>query len=155
MRIKVINPNTTAGMTAKIGEAAQAVASPGTEIVAVNPAAGPVSIESHYDEAVSVLGVLEEVRKGEAEGCDGYVIACFGDPGLLAAREIAGGPVVGIAEAAMHAASFIATGFSVVTTLERTRIIAEHLVRNYGMEHHCRRVRATDLPVLELENPAS
>ena len=119
MRIKVINPNTTAGMTAKIGEAARAIAAPGTEIVAVNPAFGPVSIESHYDEAVSVLGVLEEVRKGEEEGCDGYIIACFGDPGLLAAREIATGPVVGIAEAAMHAASFISTGFSVVTTLSQ------------------------------------
>jgi allantoin racemase len=155
MRIKVINPNTTAGMTAKIGEAAQAVASPGTEIVAVNPAAGPVSIESHYDEAVSVLGVLEEVRKGEAEGCDGYVIACFGDPGLLAAREIAGGPVVGIAEAAMHAASFIATGFSVVTTLTRTCIIAEHLVDRYGMAHVCRKVRGTDISVLDLEETGS
>ena len=53
MRIKVINPNTTAGMTAKIGEAARAVAASGTEILAVNPAAGPVSIESHYDEAVT------------------------------------------------------------------------------------------------------
>ena len=83
------------------------------------------------------------------------MIACFGDPGLLAAREAARGPVLGIAEAAMHAASFLATGFSVVTTLGRTRIIAEHLVRSYGMEHHCRRVRATDLSVLELEDPAS
>ena len=55
----------------------------------------------------------------------------------------------------MHAATFVATGFSVVTTLERTRIIAEHLVRKYGMEHFCRRVRATDLPVLELERPES
>jgi allantoin racemase len=151
MRIKVINPNTTAGMTAKIGEAARAVAAPGTEIVAVSPAAGPVSIECHYDEAVSVLGVLEEVRKGEEEGCDGYVIACFGDPGLLAAREIAKGPVVGIAEAAMHAASFIATGFSVVTTLTRTCVIAEHLVERYGMAHACRKVRGTDIPVLDLE----
>ena len=155
VRIKVINPNTTAGMTAKIGEAARGVAAPGMEIVAVSPAAGPVSIECHYDEAVSVLGVLEEVRKGEEEGCDGYVIACFGDPGLLAAREIAKGPVLGIAEAAMHAASLIATGFSVVTTLERTCIIAEHLVRNYGMEHHCRKVRGTDIPVLDLEDTGS
>jgi allantoin racemase len=155
MRIKVINPNTTAGMTAKIGEAARRVAASGTEILAVNPAAGPVSIESHYDEAVSVLGVLEEVHEGERGGVDGYVIACFGDPGLLAAREIAKGPVLGIAEAAMHAASLIATGFSVVTTLERTCIIAEHLVRNYGMEHHCRKVRGTDIPVLDLEDTGS
>jgi len=155
MHIKVINPNTTTGMTAKIGEAARRVAAPGTEILAVNPAAGPVSIESHYDEAVSVLGVLEEVHDGEDKGVDGYVIACFGDPGLLAAREIAKGPVLGIAEAAMHAASLIATGFSVVTTLERTCVIAEHLVRNYGMEHHCRKVRGTDIPVLDLEDTGS
>src|SRR5262245_10056303 len=155
MRIKVINPNTTASMTRKIGMAAEAVAAPGTEIIAVNPRNGPESIEGHYDEAVSVIGLLEEIHAGEAQGIDAYVIACFGDPGLLAAREIAKGPVLGIAEAAMHAASMIATGFSVVTTLERTRVIAEHLVRNYGMEHHCRKVRATDIPVLELEHPAS
>ncbi|MGH6891685.1 MAG: aspartate/glutamate racemase family protein, partial [Dongiaceae bacterium] len=153
--IKVINPNTTQSMTRTIAAAASAVAAPGTEIVAATSPSGPVSIEGHYDEAVSVIGLLEEVRSGEADAIDGYVIACFGDPGLLAAREIAAGPVLGIAEAAMHAASFLATGFSVVTTLGRTRIIAEHLVRNYGMEHHCRRVRATDLPVLELENPNS
>ena len=155
MRIKVINPNTTAAMTEVIAAAARAAASPGTVIVAATSPTGPVSIEGHYDEAVSVVGLLEEVRAGERDGCVGYVIACFGDPGLLAAREAARGPVLGIAEAAMHAASFLATGFSVVTTLGRTRIIAEHLLRGYGMEHHCRRVRSTELAVLELDDPAS
>lgn len=155
MRIKVINPNTTASMTEVIAAAARAAASAGTEIVAATSPAGPVSIEGHYDEAMSVVGLLEEIRSGERDGCDGYVIACFGDPGLLAAREAVRGPVLGIAEAAMHAASFVATGFSVVTTLGRTRVIAEYLVRAYGMEHHCRRVRSTDLAVLELDDPAS
>ncbi len=155
MRIKVINPNTTQSMTATIVAAARAAAGPGVEIVGATAATGPVSIEGHYDEAVAAVGLLQEVRHGEAEGCDGTVIACFGDPGLLAAREAARGPVLGIAEAAMHAASFVATGFSVVTTLGRTRVIAEHLVRAYGMERHCRRVRATDLAVLELDDPAS
>ena len=96
-------------MTDKIGAAARSVALSSTEIVAVSPSMGPVSIEGHYDEAIAAIGVLDEVRKGEREGFDGYVIACFGDPGLLAAREIANGPVVGIAEAAMHAASLIGT----------------------------------------------
>ena len=155
MRIKVINPNSTAAMTAVIAAAARAAASPGTEIVAATSPSGPASIEGHYDEAVSVIGLLEEIRAGERDGCDGYVVACFGDPGLLAAREAARGPVLGIAEAAMHAASFLSTGFSVVTTLGRTRVIAEQLVRNYGMEHQCRRVRATELAVLELDDPAS
>jgi len=151
MKIKVINPNTTASMTQKIGMAARAVAAPGTEIIACNPAMGPVSIECHYDEALSVVGILEEIRQGEVEGVDGYVIACFGDPGLLAAREIAKGPVIGIAEAAMHIASLISTGFSIVTTLSRTRIIAQQLVENYGMSRFCRNIRSTDLAVLELE----
>jgi allantoin racemase len=155
MRIKIINPNTTQGMTDKIGLAARAVAAPGTEIIAVSPPGGPVSIEDHYDEAYAVPGLLGEIRTGEAQGCHGYVIACFGDPGLDAAREVARGPVIGIAEAAMHAASFVSTGFSVVTTLERTCVMARRLADRYGFRDVCRGVRGTDLPVLELENPAS
>lgn len=155
MKIQVINPNTTVAMTAKIGAAARAIAAPNTEILACNPDHGPVSIEGHYDEALSVPGVLAQVQAGVDLGVDGHVIACFGDPGLAAAREVATGPVVGIAEAAMHAASMIATGFSVVTTLNRTKIIAAHLVTQYGMERHCRRIRATELAVLDLDDPAS
>ena len=83
MKIKVINPNVTQSMTDKIGAAARMVAAPGTEIIAVSPRNGPVSIEGHYDEALSVVGVLDEIRSGEVEGVDAYVIACFGDPGLL------------------------------------------------------------------------
>ncbi|MER2223000.1 MAG: aspartate/glutamate racemase family protein, partial [Rhodococcus sp. (in: high G+C Gram-positive bacteria)] len=89
MRIKVINPNTTWAMTAKIEECAWAVAGSGTFVEAVSPAMGPASIESHYDEALSVPGILTEIASGEKNGVDGYVIACFGDPGLDAARELA------------------------------------------------------------------
>ncbi len=151
MRIKVINPNTTQSMTEKIDEAARAVVAAGTEVVTVNPRSGPVSIEGHYDEAVSAIGVLEEVRQGEADGIDAYVIACFGDPGLLAAREIAHGPVIGIAEGAMRAASFVARGFSIVTTLRRACPTLRDLVDAYGMQRYCASIRATDLAVLDLE----
>lgn len=153
MLIKLINPNTTASMTEVMRAAACSVAAQGTRIVAATSRSGAASIESHYDEALSIVGLIDELRDGEP--ADAYIIACFGDPGLLAAREVMAAPVLGIAEAAMHAASFVATGFSVVTTLARTRVIAEHLVRNYGMERHCRRVRATELPVLELARPGS
>ena len=51
----------------------------------------------------------------------------------------------------MHVASLISTGFSIVTTLSRTRIIAQHLVENYGMNKFCRNICSTDLAVLELE----
>tara|TARA_R110002020_G_scaffold46889_3_gene133556 strand:- start:5880 stop:6650 length:771 start_codon:yes stop_codon:yes gene_type:complete len=154
MHIRVINPNTTQAMTDTIGEAARAVAAPGTRITASQPDSGPVSIESHFDEAVSVMGVIEEVLAGEREGTDAYIIACFGDPGIYAARELSRAPVIGIAEAAFHMASLISTRFSIVTTLPRTMIIAEHLLESYGFSHNCRRIRAADIPVLDLEeNP--
>ncbi|MFM0551043.1 aspartate/glutamate racemase family protein [Paraburkholderia sediminicola] len=155
MRIKLINPNTTQRMTDAMGRCAREVAAPGTEVIAVNPTMGPPSIEGYYDEALATPGLLAEVAAGEREGCDGYVIACFGDPGLYAARELARGPVIGIAEAAMHAASVLAPGFSVVTTLARTCGMAWHLAERYGMKRFCRNVRATDVAVLDLDKPGS
>ena len=152
MRIRVINPNTTWSMTSLIGEAARAVASPGVSVEAVSPAMGPASIESHYDEALAVPGLLAEVARGETEGVDGYVLACFGDPGLEAARELARGPVVGIAEAGMRTATYLGRSFSVVTTLGRTRGRAWHLAHTYGVERACRGVHACEIPVLELES---
>ncbi|KWZ45823.1 Asp/Glu racemase [Burkholderia savannae] len=155
MKIKLINPNTTQRMTDAMGRCAREVASAGTAIVAVSPTMGPPSIEGHYDEALATPGLLAEVAAGERDGFDGYVIACFGDPGLYAARELARGPVVGIAEAAMHAASVLAPGFSVVTTLARTCGMAWHLAERYGMKRFCRNVRATDVAVLDLDRPGS
>ncbi|MBA0168884.1 aspartate/glutamate racemase family protein [Pectobacterium sp. CFBP8739] len=149
--IQVINPNTSLAMTDTIGTAARAAAAPGTEIIAVSPSQGVPSIEGHFDEAIAAVGVLEQVKQGKAQGVDGHIIACFGDPGLLAAREAASKPVIGIAEAAMHMATLVATRFSIVTTLPRTVIIARHLLQRYGFEHHCAALHAIDLPVLALE----
>lgn len=150
--IQVINPNTSLAMTETIGAAARAVAAGNTEILAVCPSQGVPSIEGHFDEAIAAIGVLEQIKLGREQGVCGHVIACFGDPGLLAARELAQGPVVGIAEAAMHMATLVATRFSIVTTLPRTLIIARHLLQQYGFEHHCAALHAIDLPVLALED---
>ncbi len=155
MKIKLINPNTTVRMTDAMAKCAREVASPSTELVAATSTMGPPSIESWYDESLALPGLLAEVTAGERDGIDGYVVACFGDPGLFAAREVARGPVVGIAEAAMHTASVIAPGFSVVTTLARTTGMAWHLAERYGMKRFCRNVRATDVAVLDLDRPGT
>ena len=155
MKLRVINPNTTAAMTAAIAAAARAVAAPGTLIDAVQPSFGAPSIEGHHDDVWAAAGVTEQVRLGVSAGADAHIIACFGDPGLHAARELSVAPVIGIAEAAFHAAALLATGFSVVTTLIRTCVIAEHLVVQYGFERRCRGIHGTDIAVLELEDPAS
>jgi allantoin racemase len=151
VRIRIVNPNTSQAMTAAIERSARAVAAPGTVVDAVSPAMGPASIESHYDEALSVPGVLAEIARGEHDGVDAHVIACFGDPGLDAAREVAHGPVVGLAEAAMRTATYLGRGFSVVTTLARTRGRAWDLAERYGVRHACLAVHAVDIPVLDLD----
>jgi allantoin racemase len=153
MLIRLVNPNTTESMTRTIEASARAAAGTDTKISAVTSRMGPASIESHYDEALSVPGLLAEITGGELP--DGHVIACFGDPGLDAAREIAPGPVVGIAEAAMRAATYLSRSFSVVTTLARSAGRTEELVDRYGVRPYCRTVRACDVPVLELETDAA
>jgi allantoin racemase len=154
-RIAVVNPNTTQAMTDLMLACARPLVDPGTELVGLTNATGPASIESHVDEALAVPGLLRAVAAAEADGVDGYVIGCFGDPGLDACRELAGGPVVGIAEAAMHAATMLGRSFSVVTTLARTMGQAEHLVHRYGYAAKCRSIYACEVGVLELDDPAS
>lgn len=151
MHIHLINPNSTASMTAQALDSALLVKHSSTKVSASNPADTPVSIEGGTDEALAVPGMLAEIRKGEAQGVDAYVIACFDDPGLHAAREIAKGPVLGICQAAVQVAVTISRRFSIITTLPRSVPIIEDLVSDYGADRHCRKVRAINLPVLGLE----
>ena len=148
-RITVINPNTSASMTAAVVAAAQTVAAPGTRITGATPSSGVGEIESHVDEAWGAAGVIEQVLAGERAGTDGYVIACFGDTGVPAAREIAAGPVVGMTEAALLTAALIAHRFAVVTMPRRTIEQSDRVVRSLGLEHRCA-VHAVDVPVAEV-----
>lgn len=154
IRIHVINPNSTASMTEQIARAADAAKSAGTEIDAVTAKGTPASIEGYSDEAMAVPSMLSAIRAAEARGASAHVIACFDDPGLAAAREVAAGPVIGICQAAVQVAVTVAARFSVITTLPRSVPVIEDLVAHYGAAHRCRRVRSVDLPVLSLEADA-
>ena len=149
MKILVIKPNTTASMTTKIGAAARAVARPDTEIVATNSQNGPASIQGFLDVATCVPGLLAEVVRHP--DVDAIVVACFDDTGVDAVRTMVSVPVLGIGEAAYHAASMISTKFSVITTLLRSVPGLENNLMRYGLAQKCVRVRATDIPVLKLE----
>jgi len=153
MNILIVNPNTTASMTAAIESTAASVAAAGTVITAVQPQSGPASIEGYYDEAFAVPGLIDEIRGHP--NADAIIIACFDDTGLDAARCITGAPVVGIGEAAFHMASLICNRFGVVTTLSRSIAALEHNLHKYGLAARCAGVRASEVPVLELENPES
>ncbi|SDO37590.1 allantoin racemase [Microbacterium sp. ru370.1] len=157
MRILLVNPNTSRAMTAKIADAARGVAGPGVLVEAVCPATGASAIESHVDEVAAAAAVVELIAadRDGIDPADAYVIACFGDPGLDAARELVEVPVIGIAEAAMHLATVSGRHFGVVTTLSRTLGRARDLVARYGMERACVSLAATGIPVLDLEDTGS
>lgn len=151
-KILIVNPNTTASMTETIATAARAVAASSTEIVAVTSAMGPASIEGFYDEAFAVPGLIQALQ--DAPDADAAIIACFDDTGLDAARTAARYPVVGICEAALVTAGQIAKRIGIVTTLPRSIVPLEELVRRYGFAERAT-VAACNVAVLDLEKPGS
>ncbi|RZS89705.1 allantoin racemase [Motilibacter rhizosphaerae] len=152
-RIRVVNPNTTASMTASAVAAARRAA-PHATVEGSTPSRGVDSVESHVDEVWGALGVLEQVLAGERAGTDAYVVACFGDTGVPAAREVARGPVVGMTEAALLTAALVAHRFTVVTLPRRTREQSDRVVGALGLGHRCV-VRAVDVPVAEVHEDST
>lgn len=149
MEILLVNPNTTASMTEKAAEVARQVARPDTRIIAANPTVGPQSIQGYHDVAMCIPGLLDQIA--QHPDVDGIVIACFDDTGLDAARCQVEIPVVGIGEAAFHAASMLSCRFSVITTLNRSVPGIEANLDRYGLAARCAGVRGTQIPVLELD----
>lgn len=148
-KLLIVNPNSTASMTAKIGEAAHRAARAGTEVLAVNDPQAPPSIQGFYDVAQCLPALLSQLE-GHSD-VDAAIIACFDDTGLDAARCAIDVPVIGIGEAAFHVASMLSCKFSVVTTLRRSVPGIEANLMRYGLSARCGRVRASDVPVLALE----
>ena len=149
MKILVVNPNSTSSMTESIGNAARRVARPGTRIIAAGSRTGPASIQGFHDGAICLPGLMEQVERHKS--VDGIVIACFDDTGLDAVRCMVKTPVVGIGQSACLAASMLCNKFTVITTLSLSVPVLEANLARYGLASRCAKVRATGIPVLELE----
>jgi Asp/Glu/hydantoin racemase len=141
--IIVINPNSTEAVTTGIAEAVAPLALPGgPEIRCLTLRDGPPGIESQRD-ADGVIGPLcRLIRETEREAA-AFVIACFSDPGLHAARETTPKPVLGIAECGILTALTLGQRFGVIAILPRS--VPRHL-RYVGAMGVTQRF-AGDLPV--------
>ncbi len=128
----------------------QRLAAPGTQMDIVDVPEGPASIESAYEEYLSVPGTLHRVQEAERGGYSGTIIGCFGDPGLDAARELVEMPVVGPAEASLVLGCTLGHRFSVITVLESVVAPLRHLAHRVGVDSKLASVRAVNIPVLEL-----
>jgi allantoin racemase len=141
MRLLLVNGNTTQAITELIAEEARRSAAPSTELVAVTPRFGPAYIATRSEVAIAGHAVLECLAQHSA-GVDAAVIACFGEPGLEAARELCPFPVVGMAEAAMLTACMLGARFSIVTGGARWVAMLRELARAYRLEQRLASVRA-------------
>jgi allantoin racemase len=130
--------------------ALQGWSAPGVEVGIAENTDGPHSIESGYEEYLSVPGSLEVARKAQEDGYDAIILGCFGDPGLDAFRELVRVPVVGPCEAAMHAACQLGHQFGIVTVLDSVVAPLHGLARLAGLESRVAAIEAVDVPVLEL-----
>ena len=153
MRIVLVNVNTSHEITLRLQGFAQQAARPGTEVIALTPSFGSVSVESRFEAALATVGVLDCVL-GYTEQFDAVVLAGFGEPGREGLQELLAVPVVDITDAATHLASLVAPNFSIVTTVPRAvSQIAERLALS-GLRERCASIRPTNLAVLDLETNA-
>ncbi|MFN3615300.1 MAG: aspartate/glutamate racemase family protein [Rubrimonas sp.] len=114
--IVLLNGNTTAAMTERMAVAAREIVPAGVSVRGVTAPFGEAYISDRAAAAVAAHAVIEmthAVASGPPPAA--VVIACFGDPGLWAARSILARPVVGMAEASMHAACQLGRRFGIVT----------------------------------------
>lgn len=155
MKILIINANTSDVMTQGIDKVAKKYARPDTEIVTTCSREGPRSLETKYEYELVAPSILEKVIEGNRKNFDAIIPACYGDPGLIAAKEISDVPVYGIAETSMHMACMLGHKFSVVTVIDRARPNLENIIRQLGLESRCASIRATKLSVLELQKDPS
>lgn len=132
------------------GEVLRGFAFPGTEVSIVDVETGPASIESAYEEYLSVPAAVEKMVEVEEAGFDAAILGCFGDPGLDAIREMVEMPVVGPGEAACLLAASLGYRFSILTIAESVVGPTRHQVHRIGVHDKFASVRVVDTPVLEL-----
>lgn len=141
MRILLANPNTTQAVTDLAATRAREIASPGTEIVAATARFGAVVIGSRAEMAVAEHAALELIAR-EAAGCDAVVVAASTDSAVRAAREMLAVPVLGLTEAALHAACLVGGTFATVTLSARSNATLRDQLAASGMASRCVAMRA-------------
>lgn len=150
MRLLYINPNGSAHMTESVVAAARR-ALPEAQILGWTNHDGPPAIQGPEDGDAAVPGLLAMLPRARAEGVDAIVIACFDDTGLDRMRAAAHCPVLGLGQAACASAAMLGLRYAVVTTLEVSVPVIAGNIRAAGLGALCASVRASGIPVLEVE----
>ena len=148
MRLVFINPNSTQAMTDAVTAVARRTL-PEADITGLTNCGAPAAIEGAADGVLALPGVLSLVR--QAREADAIVIACFDDTGLSEARDESDCPVLGIGQASYLMAKIMGRLFSVVTSVPVSLPVIRDNIERSGFSGDCVSIRASGLPVLEID----
>lgn len=136
---------------ARRGAILKSWAAPDTEVDIRRVEEGPASVESMYEEYLSIPATAEVVFRLEQEGYDAAILGCAGDPGLDAMREITSKMlVVGPGQTSYQTAAMLCHRFSVLTIAESMIDTCVELGYKAGVLAKLASVRSVEVPVLEL-----
>lgn len=150
MKILVLNPNTSAAVTARIAAVVERFRRPETEVVVGQISHGPEALESSYDESLAVPHVLAAVANANLQRFDAVIIAAFCDPGLDAAREISGIPVFGLEETTCAVAMLLGNRFGILTEQPHKVAVKQQHIRKHGFDARFASVRPVGMGVQEI-----
>jgi Asp/Glu/hydantoin racemase len=134
MRLLLLNANTDATITARMAALAAPHAGPGVTILPVTGRFGARYISTRAASAIAAHAALEALAEAleATPGPDAVLLACFGDPGLAALREVSPVPVAGMAEASLLAAAQLGGRIGVLTGGERWVLMLGELAASLG-----------------------
>jgi Asp/Glu/hydantoin racemase len=151
MKILLLNPNTTTALTDIMVSAAREVTGPDTEIIPLTAPRGVPYISTHA-EAQLGGGIVLEMLAENHDRADAAIIAAFGDPGLLGARELFDIPIVGLAEGAMLTACMLGRKFSIITFARALGTWYKDCVEMHGLSGRLASIRALDDQFKDVSN---
>jgi Asp/Glu/hydantoin racemase len=154
LRILLVNGNSSQSVTDRLASLVTAAA-PQLEFVPCTPQGGPAYVFTPADVALAAKKVVEAIALAvRDERLDGCIIACFGEPGLLEARQRFDFPIVGMAEASMLTAMQLGGNFAILTLGELWPAMLRDLVKLYGVQDRCISIeRINGTPFELMANP--
>ena len=150
MKILLYNPNTSESITKTLYDTAKLVVSEGTTLIPMTAEKGFPYISTKPEALITGTTVLETIAKYNSE-YDAVIIAAFGDPGLIAARDLFDIPVIGLGEAAMLSACLFGKKFSIISFTNAMSSWYEESVEILGLQSRYAGFRAIEGVVLSID----
>lgn len=149
-KLLIINPNTSVEMTEDVRITVEKIKDSDVEVTITKPDFGARSLESFYDYTMAAFGCFRLIKKS-GKDYDGILIACFGDPGLYAMKEICDYPVIGIAESSMAMSLLMGQKFSLLVASDKAVPMMLDMVNQYGLTSRLASIEPLGINVLDVE----